>query len=98
MTLTEVAMEEIIRQVSIHNNESEYRYFLIKRKSENVSSFRLPLYSIRIELEASSGKTSRHELTNVFASESKANSFFDKLVKNLATPLNLPYVFEDEMS
>ena len=32
MTLTEVAMEEIIRQVSIHNNESEYRYFLIKRK------------------------------------------------------------------
>lgn len=98
MTLKATTMEEIIRRVNIHDNENEYRYYLIRRKSDNVCSFRLPLYSIRIEFEASSGKTSQHELTNVFANEDKANSFFNRLVENLATPLNLPYVFEDEMS
>lgn len=98
MTLKETTAEEIIRQVNICDKECEYKYYLIKRKSDNVCSFRLPLYSIKIELEASRGKISQHELSNVFANESKAIYFFDKLVENLATPLNLPYVFEDELS
>ena len=33
----------------------------------------------------------------LFADVGKAISFFRKLCDNLATPLNLPYILEDEM-
>ncbi len=97
MTVKEKINEEIIRCESIEDSEEQYTYLLIKRESELVSSFRLPLYSIRIELTDAYGEISHCEISNVFASERKALRFFDRLVDNLATPMNLPYAFEDAL-
>lgn len=97
MALKEKTKEEIVREVSVCHGENRYTYLLIKRESELVSSFRLPLYSIRIELTDASGETSHCEVSNVFANETKALNFFCGLVDNLATPMNLPYVIEDAL-
>ena len=43
------------------------------------------------------GMSSAAEIKDVFANLDKANRFVDKLARNLATPIDLPYVLEDEM-
>ncbi len=97
MSIKEKTKEEVIRRESVSDGENQYTYLLIKRESELVCSFRLSLYSIRVELIRSSGEESHCEISNVFASEAKAERFFDCLVINRATPMNLPYAFEDAL-
>ena len=43
------------------------------------------------------GREHSAEARDVFASEEKATAFFEKIVDNLATPINLPYIIEDEL-
>ena len=80
------------------NNESAYTYILLKTDSCAIASFKIPLYSIRIEMMDSSEKFSYYELRCAFASEGQARKFFTKAVNSLVTPIDLPYVFEDELS
>ena len=44
------------------------------------------------------GDTTSAETRELFADIGKAVSFFDKLVRNLATPIDLAYIVEDEIS
>lgn len=73
-----------------------YVYELIVREGEMTADFGLPLYSVRVSMTDSDGNSSQREAKDVFADESRALSFFDKLVRNLATPIDLSYVVEDE--
>ena len=57
----------------------------------------MPLYSIKISMTDPSGNRSEREATDVFSSSDEAVRFFDRLVRNLATPIDLCYVVEDEV-
>ena len=75
-----------------------YSYTLNVAESASVASYKLPLYSITVELTNPSGDKTRAQTKEIFADVGKAFSFFEKLVRNLATPIDLVYVVEDEIS
>lgn len=74
-----------------------YTYELILREGESTVDWRLPLYSIRISMTDDMGRVSKREARDVFSDEKKAERFFKRLVKHLATPIDLGYVVEDEV-
>ena len=88
--------KEIIKEETRYSDGFEYKYYLTSTKSRRVASYKLPLYSIRIEMTGGD-KHTEHELKELFADAGKAITFFDELVKNLATPLDLPYILEDKI-
>ena len=73
-----------------------YRFELLRGESNYTASFRIPLYSIRVTLTSPDGETTSSEIKEVFADAGKAILFFDKVVRNLATPVDLAYILEDE--
>ena len=75
----------------------EYTYELLLRRGTRTADFGLPLYSIKISMTDLNGNTSQREANDMFASLEQASLFFDKLVRNLATPIDLCYVVEDEV-
>jgi hypothetical protein len=75
-----------------------YKYDLIMRESSRVSSYRLPLYSISVEMTQEDTTVTSAETHEVFADVGRAIVFFEKLVDNLATPIDLPYIVEDELT
>ena len=77
--------------------EDTYTYRLLMRESDAISSFRLPLYSVDIEFSSAGGTRTHGEARDAFADPGRAVVFFDKLVRNLATPIDLPYVLEDSL-
>jgi hypothetical protein len=89
--------EFIIRKDERFDGEDRYTYLLTTRESDFVVSFGIRLYSVGVELVRADGTSSFAEIRDVFASLDKANRFLDKLARNLATPIDLPYVLEDEM-
>ncbi len=74
-----------------------YTYELLLREGVRTDDFGLPLYSVRISMTDSDGRSSQREATDVFANGTQATEFFDRLVRNLATPIDLGYVVEDEV-
>ena len=74
-----------------------YTYELILREGAKTADFGLSLYSIRISMTDTNGNHSHREATDVFSDRSKAIEFFERLVRNLATPIDLGYVVEDEV-
>ena len=74
-----------------------YTYELLVRRGVRTADFGLPLYSIKISMTDTSGNRSEREATDVFSSSDEAVRFFDRLVRNLATPIDLCYVVEDEV-
>ncbi len=76
----------------------KYRYELTKRENRSVAGFGIPLYSFAVVMEfKDSGKRSEGNTTDLFSDSGKAMRFFDKLVSNLATPIDLAYIVEDEL-
>ena len=77
----------------------EYRYELTERENTSVAGFGLPLYSVAVMMESEeSGKRSHGRTTELFSDIKKAVHFFEKLVSNLATPIDLAYIVEDELN
>ncbi len=74
----------------------DYSYELTVKESTNLASYRLPLYSVAVKMESFDGEIATSEKSDVFADAGKALAFFDMLVENLATPIDLPYIIEDE--
>lgn len=74
-----------------------YTYELLLRRGVKTADFGLPLYSVRISMTDLNGKKSFREATDLFADDIQATEFFDRLVRNLATPIDLGYVVEDEV-
>ena len=89
--------EKLIRKVEREADGFSYTYELTCREANEVAAFRLPLYSIHISLCDPDGYHRQSTAKDVFANLGKAESFFDKIVKNLATPIDLMYVLEDEI-
>ena len=77
----------------------EYRYELTRRENRSVAGYGIPLYSVAVMMEfKESGKRSHGKTTELFSDVKKAVRFFEKLVNNLATPIDLAYIVEDELS
>ena len=87
----------VIKNESVRSDGAVYTYKLIMNESNKVASYRLPLYSISIEMIDEEGKKTNANSPDLFADVGKALVFFRRLVDNLATPINLPYILEDEM-
>ena len=89
--------EIILRKDERFDGGDRYTYLLLMRESDFVASFGITIYSVRVEMLREDGMSSAAEIKDVFANLDKANRFVDKLARNLATPIDLPYVLEDEM-
>ena len=92
-----VIKETVIKKEVCESEGAIYSYTLLMSESNKVASFKLPLYSVAIEMTDVNGQTTKAKTREIFADVGKAISFFRKLVENLATPLNLPYIIEVEM-
>ena len=87
----------IIKREVREEDGAKYCYSLVVSESNKVASYKLPLYSVEIEMTDKEGNVTNARSKELFADVGKAISFFRKLCENLATPLNLPYIIEDEM-
>ena len=87
----------VIKNEKFELDGASYSYSLIMTESKNVASYKLALYSIEIEMTDKDGKKTNARAHDLFADVGKALVFFRKLVENAATPMNLPYILEDEM-
>lgn len=86
----------IVRSEIRHEDGIEYEYTLTVSESDMTASFRLPLYSIRVAMTTADGQRREAELSDAFRSPRTAFSFFNRIVDNLATPIDLPFVYDDE--
>lgn len=89
--------EAIIRRDERFEDGLGYFYELIMKRSPNVSSYRIPLYSVRVRLINDDGEESHAEIKDAFADVGKAITFYEKLVRNFVTPIDLAYILEDEI-
>ena len=85
-----------VRQEIRYDEGMEYIYTLTVRTSDKTASFGLTLYSVAVQLTDNDGVKSEASLVDAFRSSSEAFHFFNRIVGNLATPIDLPFVFEDE--
>ena len=92
-----VVKDTVIKKDVREADGARYCYTLIMSESNKVASYKLPLYSIEIEMTDAEGNVTNARTKEIFADVGKAISFFRKLSENLATPLNLLYILEDEM-
>lgn len=91
--------DTVVRDEARCSDGITYHYRLTVHESGHVSAYRLPLYSVSAEMCFPGEETpSRAELRDCFSDAGKAIVFFDKVVEHLATPIDLRYIMEDEMS
>ena len=90
-------LNNVVIKEERHDEDYSYTYELILREGVRTDDWRLPLYSVRISMTGTDGNTSQREATDIFSDRDKATEFFDRLVRNLATPIDLGYVIEDEV-
>lgn len=93
-----VNKERAVRVTEARSEGMYYKYTLLVSESEKVASYRLPLYSIRIEMTDDSGRKTQAQTAEIFADLGKATVFYERLVENLATPINLAYIVEDSIT
>ena len=98
MKQSEKTTDTTIRTELREDNGIEYKYKLLMKESSHVASYGIPLYSISVEMIQRDGNITNAKTGEVFANIEKAINFFEKLVNNRATPSDLPYVTEDELS
>ena len=88
--------EIIMKEKCIEDNGAIYNYTISVRESNKVASYRIPLYSVSIKMTDKSGKETYAEAKDAFSDVGKALVFYERMIEYLATPLNLPYILEDE--
>lgn len=86
----------VIKEEVRERDGAVYKFTLSSGTSKRTASFNLPLYSIEVEL-LMDGKLTSRRLTDAFADGGKAIVFFNRVVENLITPIDLPYAFEDKL-
>jgi len=87
----------IIRTKEVKTTDADYTYTLFVNESDKVASYRLPLYSIHIRMIDNEGNETSSTVREIFSDFNKANRFFNRMIDNLATPIDLPYIVEDEI-
>jgi hypothetical protein len=88
--------ETVIRRDVRYDGENHYEYELIAAESDRTASWRLTLYSVWTKMTDRDGGESEAKLESAFADAGRAILFYDKVVRNLATPIDLCYALEDE--
>ena len=88
---------EVIRSDEVSTNEAIYKYSLRVSESPRVASYKLPLYSIAIEMTRADGLHTAAHTGEIFADAGRATAFYERMVEKLATPIGLPYIVEDEI-
>ncbi len=91
------ASDIIIRTDYKEDDGNKYTYTLIMREDTKTASYKIPLYSIKLNMEDADGNKTAAGVSDLFADADKAINFYEKLVLNLATPIDLRYIVEDEM-
>lgn len=97
MKQKEKTSDTIIRRDERESDGYLYNYELIMRVSTNLASLRIPLYSVRVTLTDPYCKETSAEIRDAFADAGRAILFYEKIVRNLATPIDLSYIHEDEI-
>lgn len=90
--------DKLIKHEERVDEGNHYSYDLLMREGDNVADYRLPLYSIRVDMTDTHGYRREANARDIFSNSEKAIAFFDKIVRNLATPIDLAYILEDEMA
>ncbi len=88
---------KIIESNHIETSDGSYTYTLYYADSIKTASMGIRLYSISVEFVDREGVRGFAEAKEFFADKRKALEFYNRLVGGLATPLNLPYIIEDEL-
>lgn len=94
--MSKEASEQVLRNDVKVEDGIIYEYFLLSGESSRVASFKIPLYSITVKM-TKDGETTEGSIVEVFADLGKATVFYEKLVANLATPIDLTYILEDRI-
>ncbi|MBQ8880317.1 MAG: hypothetical protein IJY69_05730 [Clostridia bacterium] len=97
MAHREKTSSTVIRREEREDDSYKYIYELTVSEGQSVSSFRIPLYSIGVEMTDRLGQIRKGTVKEAFADPGRAILFFDKVVRCLATPIDLAYIVEDEM-
>lgn len=95
--ITKLKERTAIREESASADGATYTYTLFSKPGSRVIDYGLTLYSVEIRMTDKDGKYTEASLEDIFSDFRKALRFFERLVKNLATPIDLPYILEDEM-
>ncbi len=98
MKSSSLTKETLIRRERKEEGDFSYTYDLIMKESDRTTSYRISLYTIRVTLTDSEGIRTEAEVRDAFADFGRAVLFYDKIVRNLCTPVNLCYILEDEIS
>ncbi|MBO5908130.1 MAG: hypothetical protein J6Q85_08300 [Clostridia bacterium] len=98
MKQREKTVDSVVRREERSDGENSYVYELRVSQVKNASSYKIPLYSIHVYMTDCEGKTTNAKAKEAFADAGRAILFYEKVVRGLATPIDLAYVMEDEMS
>ena len=90
-------VDTVVRSEERFDEGISYSYKLLMRKGDSTVDWQLPLYSFRVSMIDKDGIARHADARDIFSDEEKASAFFDKIVRNLATPIDLAYIIEDEM-
>ena len=90
--------DRVIRKEERSDAGYLYSYELVERRGDTTADFGVHLYSIKVKMTDSNGRSRKSEARDIFSSKEKAIIFFDKIIRNLATPIDLKYIVEDEMT
>ncbi len=92
-----VIRNETIKKETIERDGALYTYTLCMSEGGNVANYMIPLYSVEIEMTDPDGNETSASTKEIFADVGKALVFYRRMVDNLATPANLPYIVQDEI-
>ena len=90
--------DTVIKRDSKTDGENQYDYELILREGRRVANYKIPLYTVRVVMTDRKGKSTSASVKDAFADVTHAEDFYNKIVKCLATPIDLRYIIEDEMA
>ena len=88
--------DNVIRKEQKFDRGSSYLYELVMRQGDAVANWQIPLYSVRINMVDPNGNNRQADAMDIFSDKEEAEAFFDKIVRNLATPIDFAYILEDE--
>ena len=95
--MSKTGVKEVIREEKLELDGAHYTYTLSCGEGNSVANYGLTLYSVGIEMTDADGNKTRSQLDEIFTDSKRAFGFFNRLIENYATPIDLPYVLEDEM-
>ena len=81
-----------IKSQSREKDGIKYSYTLVMNDEVSTPT----LHTVKIRMKSNDGSINTYAKEEIFAAQASAVAFLDKLVDNLATPINLPFVIADE--